>query len=319
MSRLTTPPIRTTTPTNTQGGPSSSSASQPYCTYPIPIPPSKFAKAVELYTLFRYEEGLARRIGLAHADPLASPATAQSATPGRVYMSSVSTSAYDSLTDISSLVSFTEEESAPLGQGNGSTEPTGYNGTSIKHRARRAALSPTAKAEAALKRCLGSCTSCRSRRVAVSPLTPLRLKYTSNCLSSVHLIIMILLRLRRAARLGLKGSNITHHDSHPALQCRLLLTGVSRLAANLARATHSLVLGRTSSFFRPSPPQHQILTHSTEIPWQGHRHNGMHHYLRARPTTLSSHGSLRWIHMHLTKTARCLPLEFSVSTSSANI
>jgi hypothetical protein len=281
--------IRTATPSTSQRGPPSSPA-QPHPAYPISIPPSKFAKAVRLYTLFRYEEGLAQRHGPAHADPLLSPATAQSVTSrsSRVYTPSVSTSAYDGLTDRSSLVSFTEEESAPLGQGNGSTELIAYNGTRIKPRVRKP-LSPTAKAKAALIRCLGSCTSCRNRRVPVSRLALSRLKHGSDCLSSVHLIITILMHLRRAARLGLKSSDITPRNSHPALQCRLLLItrpsrsqlGLSRLAAPLARATHSVVLVRTRSFFRPSPPQHQILSHSREIPWQGYRHKGLHRCWRA--------------------------------------
>lgn len=162
--------IRTAVPTTSQLGPPSSSSAPPNSAYPIPIPLSKLTKAVKLYTLYRYEEGLAQRHGPAHADPLLSPATAQSATSrsSRVYTPSAS-SAYDGFTDRSSLLSFTEEESGPSGQGNGTADLIAFNGKRVKHRVRKP-LSPIAKAKAALIRCLGSCASCRSRRVPVSAL-----------------------------------------------------------------------------------------------------------------------------------------------------
>lgn len=159
-------PVRTAVPSqhNSQHGQASSSSAQPTCTYPIPIPPSKYHKAVRLYTAYRYEEGLAQR-GPPHSDPLLSPATAQSANSR--YAPSISTSAYDALTDISSLVSFTEEEGTPSGPGNSSSELVAFDGRKVKRRIRKL-LSPKAKAKAALIRCLGSCALCRSRRVPVS-------------------------------------------------------------------------------------------------------------------------------------------------------
>jgi hypothetical protein len=167
--------IRTSTPTSTPRRPPSSSPSQPHCTYPIPIPGTKLQKAVDLYARFRYAEGLVQRSQEdepSHADPLLSPGAAPSVTSrsSRVDTPSVSTSAYDNLTDISSLVSFNEEEGTPSGKGNGSTELIAFDGKVVKHRVRRR-LSPMAKAKAALIRYLGSCPHCRSRRVPVSILS----------------------------------------------------------------------------------------------------------------------------------------------------
>lgn len=161
--------IKSTVASSQRGRPPSS-PTRPSCVYPIRIPPSKFSKAVKLYTKYVLAEGLAQRHGPAAADPLLSPRTAQSATSRstRMYTPSVSTSAYDAMTDISSVVSFTGEEGSS-GQGNGSPELIAYNGKRIKHRVRKP-LSPTAKAKAALIRCLGSCASCRDRRVPVSTL-----------------------------------------------------------------------------------------------------------------------------------------------------
>jgi hypothetical protein len=182
--------IRTTVPTTSQRGPPSSSSAPPTSTYPIRIPLSKYAKAVKLYTLYMYEEGLAQRHGPAHADPLLSPATAQSVTSrsSRVYTPSVS-SAHDGFTDISSLVSFTEEESGPPGQGNGTSDLIAFDGKRVKRRVRKP-LSPIAKAKAALIRCLGSCASCRNRRVPVS-ISLFTCKARVLTVLSVHSNIMI--------------------------------------------------------------------------------------------------------------------------------
>lgn len=166
--------IRTATTSGALRGPPTSSPAQPHCTYPIPIQPTKLGKAIRLYTQYRYEEVLAQRVqphGLTHADPLLSPATAHSVTSrsSRVYTPSVSTSAYEGVTDISSLVSFNGEESVLSGQGNSSTELIAFDGKRVKRRVRKP-LSPIAKAKAALIRYLGSCSNCRSRRIPVSIL-----------------------------------------------------------------------------------------------------------------------------------------------------
>ena len=146
---------------------------QPYPTYPIPVPPEKLAKAVKLYTRYRLEEGLAQRVqqpGQSYGGSLLSPVTAQSITSrtsSRRYTPSVSTSTYDGVTDLSSLVSFNGEESPSSATAHASTELTTFDGKKIKQRTRKP-LSPTAKAKAALIRYLESCWVCRSRRVPVS-------------------------------------------------------------------------------------------------------------------------------------------------------
>lgn len=164
--------IRTATPSGPPRGPSTSSPAQSQPTYPIPIPSAKLVKAIRLYTHYWLEEGLAQRVqpsAPTHGDPLLSPATAYSVTSrsSRVYAPSISTSAYEGMTDISSLVSFNEEENTPSGAGNSTTELIAFDGKRVKRRVRKP-LSPIAKAKAALIRYLGSCSNCRSRRVPVS-------------------------------------------------------------------------------------------------------------------------------------------------------
>ena len=174
MSPTTAPPV--------QQGLSSSPPQQtlPYPIYPIPIPSEKLPKALKLYTRYRLEEGLAQRVqqpGQTYGGSLLSPATAQSITSrtsSRRYTPSVSTSAYEGVTDLSSLVSFNGEESPSSATANGGTELMTFDGKKIKQRTRKP-LSPTAKAKAALIRYLESCWVCRSRRVPVS-LTFLPLK-----------------------------------------------------------------------------------------------------------------------------------------------
>lgn len=155
--------IRTATPSGPpRGVPNSPAQTNP--TYPILIPDTKLEKAIRLYTKYWLEEGLSQRVQPprpTHADPLLSPATAHS-VPSRSYAPSVSTSAYEGLTDISSLVSFNEEENPP-----GTTDLIAFDGTRVRRRVRKP-LSPTAKAKAALIRYLGSCSNCRTRRVPVS-------------------------------------------------------------------------------------------------------------------------------------------------------
>lgn len=170
--------IRTTiTPTQNspqQQGQSSSPPHPPYPSYPIPISPEKFPKALKLYTKYCLEEGLAQRIQHPQSATdttnrlnIPTPTRARSLTSrgsSRAYTPSVSNSAYDGVTDMSSVVSFTGEESPSSATPNGSTELISYTGERVRQRIRRP-LSPVTKAKAALIRHLVSCWVCRSRRV----------------------------------------------------------------------------------------------------------------------------------------------------------
>ena len=113
-----------------------SSKMKPYSVYPIPIPSDKHERALQLYVKYRREEKLA--LALEH-------------TSSR-YLFSV--------------ISFDDRESSSSGK-NRVGELISFDGKTVQQRARKR-LSPTAKAKAALIRCLGSCWVCRSRRVPVS-------------------------------------------------------------------------------------------------------------------------------------------------------
>ena len=186
MARLGHQPlvIRTTNPSTqpaNQPGSSSSPPQQPYPTYPIPIPPEKHAKALKIYIQYRYEEGLEQRraeqatamgnhdgshLGVPGPPTLYSIASYSSA--GHT-ATSIATSAYEEgqVTDMSSLMSFTDNESPSSAKARAEAELTAFNGSKVKQRVRKK-LSPKAKAKAALVRWLGSCWVCRSRRVPVS-------------------------------------------------------------------------------------------------------------------------------------------------------
>ena len=141
---------------------------------PKPISTAKFNKALKLYTHYYLVKGLAQQDQVPHSAtettnnlniPL--PARARSLTSrgsSKPYTPSVSTSAYDGVTDISSVVSF-GEESHSSGTPNGNTELVNFNGVVVKQRIRRA-LTPVSRAKAALIRHLESCPVCRTRRVA---------------------------------------------------------------------------------------------------------------------------------------------------------
>lgn len=166
--------IRPAMQATAQQGSSPSPSPQPDPIYPLSIPDDKVAKAVKLYNRYRLEAGLAQRIlqhGPTQGDPLLSPAAAQSITShsSRRYTPSISASTHEGFTDISSVVSFTGDESPPSGTGTAGIGLIAYDGKKVKHRTRKP-LSPMAKAKAALIRYLGSCSKCHNRRVPVSTL-----------------------------------------------------------------------------------------------------------------------------------------------------
>jgi hypothetical protein len=161
-----------------------SSQQRPYPNYPLPIPAEKQAKALKLYNQYRIEEGLAQRLlesPLSQGYPDGSylnvphPSTAYSVTSrtssGRQRGTSVSTSIHEAATDLSSVVSFGDNESPSSLKAKAQGELLSYNGKKVKQRVRKR-LSPTVKAKAALVRWLGSCWVCRGRRVPVSYLLP---------------------------------------------------------------------------------------------------------------------------------------------------
>ncbi|KAE8454529.1 hypothetical protein EG329_000152 [Mollisiaceae sp. DMI_Dod_QoI] len=159
-------------PPSTQQPTPSSPPHQPYPNYPLPIPPDKQAKALQLYKRYKLENKLSQQpqsATSAHHGFLlnvpgpAPPRSTTSVGSSRHHRAlSISTSAYDAVTDLSSVVSFDDNES-PISRGR-HDELTSFNGKKIKQR-RRSKLNPTKRAKAALVRCLGSCWVCRSRRV----------------------------------------------------------------------------------------------------------------------------------------------------------
>src|ERR1700709_2514199 len=143
--------------------PSQQHYQQPYPTYPIPIPPEKFDRAVTLFGRLRLAEGLAQRA----QEPASTYDGSHLDIPGRSgppsiassgpHTPSATTSNYGGgTTDMSSVVSFEDNESPSSVTANASTELVSYNGKRVKQRIRRV-LSPTGKAKAALIRHLGSC------------------------------------------------------------------------------------------------------------------------------------------------------------------
>ncbi|KAH8660985.1 hypothetical protein BGZ60DRAFT_116320 [Tricladium varicosporioides] len=145
---------------------------------PKPIHPDKIEKALQLYIEYQrelYKEQLLKREpqsatrvhdGYHLCVPgTPTPRSVTSHTSSRRHRAtSVSTSAYEGGTDISSLMSFDGNES-PSASGRGKTEAVAYDGkTIVKNRTRRK-LEPVTKAKAALVRWVGSCKTCNKRRV----------------------------------------------------------------------------------------------------------------------------------------------------------
>ncbi|KAH8671902.1 hypothetical protein BGZ60DRAFT_22954 [Tricladium varicosporioides] len=107
-------------------------------TYPIPIPPEKLAKALKLYISYGLEEGL----------EIKQASTDQYYLDVRPPSNAHKTTTVSGSSGISSLPSSDEV----------------FDGKKVKPRSRKR-LSPKSRAKAALIRCLGSCSVCRSRRV----------------------------------------------------------------------------------------------------------------------------------------------------------
>ncbi|CZR68388.1 uncharacterized protein PAC_18287 [Phialocephala subalpina] len=150
----------------------SSPPHQPYPNYPLPIPPDKHAKALQLYKQYKLEKQLSQQpqsatsnhhgFHLSVPGPAPPRSTTSVASSRRHRALSISTSNYDAVTDLSSVVSFDDNES--LTSRGRPDELMSFDGKKIKQR-RRSKLNPTKRAKAALVRCLGSCWVCRSRRV----------------------------------------------------------------------------------------------------------------------------------------------------------
>lgn len=157
--------------------PSPSAAQQPTPTspqqYPRPIPDDKKSKALQLYKQYKLEIKLSQQPQSAISNhhgfhlnvpgPLPPRSTTSVGSSRHHRALSISTSAYDANTDLSSVVSFDDNESS-RGRHD---ELMSFDGKKIRQR-RRSKLNPTKRAKAALVRCLGSCLVCRSRRVPVS-------------------------------------------------------------------------------------------------------------------------------------------------------
>lgn len=170
--RLSQPTLSTeiSVPGTSQSRQIPSKPGESICTYPIPIPPSKYSRALQLYTRYIYEDGLAQHHTFGPGPPPTTfgpfsnsvpvyPGSSRSSRSSQQH-SPISTATYDSLTDISSVVSLTKDEPKPSGQDNDSSNLV-YRPTRMRIRER---LAPVATAKVALLRCLGSCSSCRSRR-----------------------------------------------------------------------------------------------------------------------------------------------------------
>ena len=174
--------IRTANPRTqsaNQLGPSSSPPQPPYPSYPIPIPPEKHVKALRIYIQYRYEDGLEQRRA-EQADAMGSHFGSHLSIPGPSTLysvasystagyttTSIATSADGQVTDMSSLMSFTDNESRSSAKARAEAELTAFNGSKVKQRVRKK-LSPKGRAKAALVRWLGSCWVCRQRNVSVS-------------------------------------------------------------------------------------------------------------------------------------------------------
>jgi len=158
----------------------SSPSQQGHPSYPIPIPPEKQDKALKLYIAYKFQETLAASSQLEPPSAISyndgyhlsvpgpsvahSVTSQNSSTPYRA--ASVTTSNYDGVTDLSSVVSF-EDESPSSAKARTQGKLVAFDGKEVRQRTRKR-LTPVTRAKAALVRWLGSCLVCRSRRVKVS-------------------------------------------------------------------------------------------------------------------------------------------------------
>jgi hypothetical protein len=144
-----------------------SSKMKPYPVYPTPIPSDKQEKALQLYVKYKREVELAFEHTSFHPTPPITTKSVVASTPVcRQISTSISSSTYDGLTDLSSVISFDDRESSFSGK-NLLGDLISFDGKTTKQRVRKR-LNPTEKAKAALIRYLGSCWVCRSRKVPVS-------------------------------------------------------------------------------------------------------------------------------------------------------
>ncbi|KAL5325154.1 hypothetical protein ACEPPN_006277 [Leptodophora sp. 'Broadleaf-Isolate-01'] len=186
--------IRTATHTTPPAIQQATPPSQPYPIYPLPIPREKEARAVELYIQY-CDAQLKEKVETSQIEPQSAashrggyhltvpgPPTAHSVASFTSSKYSLPVSAYDANTDLSSVLSFEDEDEPTSAAVKNEGELMSFDGKKIKQR-RRKRLSPVARAKAALVRHLGSCWVCRSRRVKcplehhdVDVLKSLRLK-----------------------------------------------------------------------------------------------------------------------------------------------
>jgi hypothetical protein len=159
-----------------QHGTSSSPPQPPYPSYPLPIPPQKQAKARKLHQKYLMEVKLDQskrepQSATSHHDPYLSvpgPRSVTSHTSSRrKRATSISTSTYDAVTELSSVVSFDGDESPSSVKARVKGELMSFDGTPVKSPRIRRRLSSVKRAKAALVRHLGSCWVCHSRKVPV--------------------------------------------------------------------------------------------------------------------------------------------------------
>ncbi|KAH8597445.1 hypothetical protein B0O99DRAFT_77128 [Bisporella sp. PMI_857] len=136
---------------------------RPY--YPVPIPSNKQNKELQLYINYKREVELELNTTSTANDSFSSITTESILSKHCKTTTPISTSTYNGATDVYPVVSFDNSQSS-LSTKNQLRELISYNKRNDKKRTRR--LSPEARAKAALIRCLGSCSICRSRRLPVS-------------------------------------------------------------------------------------------------------------------------------------------------------
>ncbi|TVY41519.1 hypothetical protein LOCC1_G006515 [Lachnellula occidentalis] len=165
-----------TSSTSTRPSPAPQSAAsppkRPYPSYPIPIPPEKLDKALEIYEKYKQAIKEEEFANLQNASRSATtddgyqlrvpgtsaPGSVTSHTSsGRLRAGSASTSQYDA-TEMSSVMSFSGSES-PL-----SAELSTFDGQKVKRRSRKR-FTKLGKEKTALVRHLRSCWVCHKRRV----------------------------------------------------------------------------------------------------------------------------------------------------------
>lgn len=132
--------------------------------YPKPIPPQKLEISATLLAKYRFEENLGRQSqssNYLHPPNGSRPPPSIASDPRSP--SAATTSNYGG-GPTESVVSFEGNESPSSAAANTNSSFRSYTGRVVKPR-KRSALNPTAKAKAALIRYLGSCPTCRARRV----------------------------------------------------------------------------------------------------------------------------------------------------------